>query len=91
MVDTIRPLADAAAEAEQARRAKDRKLYVKLSGRGDPMLRRIELLLTMFPGREQMVIWLENDKKKIGANCRIHPALVQELKELLGEENVVLK
>ena len=91
MVDTIRPLSDAAAEAEEARRAKDRRLYVRLSGQDDPMLRRIELLLTMFPGQDQMVLWLEKEKKKIGARCRIHPALVQELRELLGEANVVLK
>lgn len=91
MVDTIRPLSDAAAEAEQARAAKDKKLYVKLTGRDDPMLHRLELLLTMFPGQDQMVIWLENEKKRIGARCRLHPALEQELRELLGEENVVLK
>ena len=55
------------------------------------MLRRIELLLTMFPGQDQMVIWLEKEQKRIGARCRIHPALLQELKELLGEASVVLK
>ena len=41
--------------------------------------------------QDQMVIWLENEKKRIGARCRIHPALEQELRELLGEANVVLK
>ena len=91
MVDTIRPLSDAASEAEEARRAKDRKLYVRLSGRDDPMLHRLELLLTMFPGTDPMVIWLEKEQKRIGARCRIHPALTQELTELLGESNVVIK
>ena len=91
MVESIRPLSEAAAEDAAARAAKDKKLYVKLSGWDDPMLRRLELLLTMFPGQDQMVVWLEKEKKRIGARCRIHPALVQELRELLGEANVVLK
>ena len=45
----------------------------------------------MFPGTQQMIIWCEREKKRIGARCLIHPALVQELKEMLGEENVVVK
>ena len=99
MVETIRPLPEAAAEvkaappqkAPQAQPAQGQKLYVRLSGRDDPLLHRIELLLTMFPGKDALVIWLEKEQKRIGAACRIHPALVQELRELLGEKNVVLK
>ena len=45
----------------------------------------------MFPGAQQMIIWCEREKKRIGARCLIHRALVQELKELLGDENVVVK
>ena len=51
----------------------------------------IELLLTMFPGNQQLVIWCEKEKKRIGARCLIHEGLLLELRELLGEENVVLK
>ena len=38
-----------------------------------------------------MVIYCEKEKKRIGASCVIHDALVAELKEMLGEENVVVK
>ena len=31
------------------------------------------------------------EKKKLGTRCVIHPALVAELKEMLGEENVVIR
>ncbi len=94
MVDTIRPLSDIGSMPEQhvptAAKA-DSKLWVKLKSRDDPVMQRIELILTMFPGSQQMIIWCEKEKKRIGASCLIHEGLVTELKELLGDENVVLK
>ena len=99
MVDSIRPLSDIGTLAQTAAVQKPaapaaqpgQKLWVKLPGADDPRLHKIELILTMFPGTEQMIIWCEREKKRIGARCLIHPALVQELKEMLGEENVVVK
>ena len=38
-------------------------------------------------GEEQLLA----ERKKIGARCRIHPALLKELREMLGEGNVVVK
>ena len=94
MVDTIRPLSDIGSMPEQhvptAAKA-DSKLWVKLKSRDDPVMQRIELILTMFPGSQQMIIWCEKEKKRIGASCLIHEGLIAELKELLGDENVVLK
>ena len=81
-------VADAARAAEDAR---EKTLFVKLPSRGDPAMRKLELLLTMFPGKEPLVIWCEAERKKIGARCRIHPALLQELRDMLGEGNVVVK
>ena len=99
MVDSIRPLSDIGTLAQTAAVQKPaapaaqpgQKLWVKLPGADDPRLHKIELILTMFPGTEQMIIWCEREKKRIGARCLIHPALVQELKEMLGDENVVVK
>jgi len=45
----------------------------------------------MFPGTQQMVIYFEKEKKRLAARCLLHPSLIAEMKELLGEENVVLK
>ena len=92
VAEALRPLdqaiADAARAAEEAR---EKTLFVKLPSREDKAMRKLELLLTMFPGREPLVIWCEAERKKIGARCRIHPALLQELREILGEGNVVVK
>lgn len=71
--------------------APGQKLWVKLPSHDDPRLKRIELILTMFPGQQQLVIYCEREKKKLAARCVIHEALVDELREMLGGENVVLK
>ena len=71
--------------------ARPRTLYVKLPSREGPAFHRIELILTMFPGTEPMVVYFADTKKRAGARCVIHPALVQELREMLGGENVVIK
>ena len=102
MVDSLRPLSDlnapggAPAEQQDTGRGKafpaqDRKLYIRLPSEEDPVLRRITLILTMFPGNGSMVIWCEKERKKLGTRCLLHDGLILELQELLGEENVVLK
>ena len=57
----------------------------------DPIMKRIEKLLVMFPGEQQMILWCEREQKRIGARCLIHEGLVLELEEMLGKENVVVK
>ncbi len=98
MVDSIRPLSDlrlpgeAPAPQQQSQpEQKEQKLYVRLPSRGDKRMRRIELVLTMFPGTQKMVIAFADGSKRLGASCVIHDALVRELQELLGAENVVVK
>jgi len=90
MVDTIRPLTDMdVPPAAEERRSK--KLFVKLPGQDPRLLRRIDLMLQMFEGRDTMVQYFADIKKQRSCPCLVHPALVKELKEMLGEENVVVK
>ena len=100
MVDSIRPLSDldtpgmpgaAPAPKRSVETGKPRTLYVRIPGNTHPLCRRVELLLSMFPGNERMVLYFEDTKKRLGAPCLIHDALVQELTELCGAENVVVK
>ena len=92
MAEVLSPV-DQAIEAvgRAAEDARDRTLYLRLPAREHPLMRKLELLLMMFPGKSPLVIWCEAERKKIGARCRIHPALLQELREQLGEENVVVR
>ena len=66
-------------------------LWVKLPNRGCKEFQHIELIMMMFPGTQQMVIAFTDGSKRLGTKCLIHDALVRELQELLGGENVVVK
>ena len=92
--ETVLNAAGAAEETQgptEAAAPEEQKLWVKLPSRYDPAMKRIERILTMFPGSQQMIVWCEREKKRIGAKCLIHEGLVLELREMLGEENVVVK
>ncbi len=98
MVDSFRPLSDLDVPGESraaapAPAAEDRRrtIYVRLPSRSDPRCRKVELMLTMFPGRDRIVLYFEDTKKKAGADCLVHDALVAELTERFGTENVVVK
>ena len=97
MVDSIRPLEEASLRAAEQERApapapqQPRRLWVRLPGRDCPEMHRIELVLQMFPGQEQLVLYFEDTGKRAGAHCLIHEAFVQELREIAGAENVVVK
>ena len=91
MVDSIRPLTDPVAAAKTEPAGAEQKLWVRLPSREDPRLDRIKLVLSFFPGENQIILYFEDCKRRVGSRCLIHPALVAELKERLGPENVVVK
>ena len=91
IVESIRPLSDMNAPGSNAPPPAEKKLWVKLDSETDPILDRIKLILTMFPGTQQMIIYCDREKKRIGTRCLIHEGLIAELQELLGEKNVVVK
>ena len=86
MVDTIRPLSNLEEKASG-----NQTLYLRLPSREDPRLRKVRLALSFFPGESQVVLYFEDCKKRVGSRCEINPALVKDLTERLGEENVVVK
>ena len=57
----------------------------------DPRLRKVRLALSFFPGEENVVLYFEDCKKRVGSRCAIRPSLLEDLRERLGEENVVVK
>ena len=67
------------------------KLYLRFDREDDPLLQRVRNLFVLFPGEQPVVLYLADSKRRLGARCLLHPALLQELKELLGEANVVVK
>ena len=87
MADALRPLREAEGRAQDAQQ----KLWLRLPSREDPRLRKVRLALSFFPGDSQTVLYFEDCKKRVGTRCQLHPALLEDLKERLGEENVVVK
>ncbi len=90
MADSIRPITDSELPAA-APEKKEKKLYLKLQSGDEKTLKRISLILKMFEGKDTMVQYFADIKKQRTCPCLVHPALVKELKEMLGEENVVVK
>ena len=101
MVDSLRPLSDlnspVSAEAPDSpslfpdSQPVRKKLYIRIPSEDSAVFRRISLILTMFPGNDPLVIWCEKENKRLGTRCVFHESLLLELKELLGDQNVVLK
>ena len=69
-----------------------KKLYIRLPAGEDPRWRKIQLILEMFPGDGLFKAKFEAENCWAPARpVLVHPALLRELEELLGKENVVVK
>ena len=97
LCDRVWPLAEAGApEPEEPLPRKGvlreaRKIYLRLPTMDHPAVKKIQQILILFPGSQQMIFYFEDTKKRFGTPCLIHTSLIQALQELLGEENVVIK
>ena len=66
-------------------------LYLKLPGLDSPELRHMKLVFQMFPGETPVKLVMADTRKVFGTRLLLHPALLREARETLGEENVVVK
>jgi DNA polymerase-3 subunit alpha len=69
----------------------EKTLFVKVESSESKEYERMKLVLSMFPGKQQIVIHFSDTKKTLGSKCIIHDALISELREMFGEENVIVK
>ena len=67
------------------------RLYLRVPSISDPSVAYLRKVLVMFPGKSQLIFYAKDTQKRYGASCLIHTSLVREAREVLGEENVVLK
>ena len=94
MCDSAQPLATIEStdfQFQEARQADDRTLYLKFPSMEHPSLRHMQLVLRMFPGKSRVKLVMADTRKVYAGVTRFHPALMEEARETLGEENVVLK
>ena len=66
-------------------------LYLQLKSESDPNFRKVRAIVNMFPGESQVKVFFADTRKLRGAMATLDPAMVEELKKVLGEGNVVLK
>ena len=67
------------------------KLYLKLASETAPEYRKVKAILNMFPGNSEAVLYFADTKLRRGTHCALAENMLLELKNLLGNENVVLK
>jgi DNA polymerase-3 subunit alpha len=66
-------------------------LYLRLDSETDPRYRKVKAILNMFPGENGAVLFFADTKIRRGTRCELRDNMLQELKNLLGNGNVVLK
>ncbi len=66
-------------------------LYLKFPGKDSRELAHMKLVFQMFPGVTPVKMVMADTRKVLGTRLLLHKALIDELKETLGEENVVIK
>jgi len=66
-------------------------LYLRLPSEEDPAFRKVKAIINMFPGSSKAVVYFADTKLRRGAVCELDTRMLNELKNLLGESNVIVK
>jgi len=66
-------------------------LFLKFPSIDHPSVRHMKLVFSMFPGTTQVKLVMADTRKVYATQVLLHKALVEEAKETLGEENVVVR
>ena len=96
VVNRARPITDYTEQAVpeepvNLQRTLEGKLYLRLETQDEKLFRKIRAILKMFPGSNPVVVYFADTKKRMGSRCGLSGSMLGELKNVLGEENVVLK
>ena len=66
-------------------------LFLKFPSMDHPSVRHMKLVFNMFPGTTQVKMVMADTRKVYATQTQLHQALIAEAKEVLGEENVVIR
>ncbi len=98
VINRARPISDyaeapsqASEERQSAVEAVSKTLYLQLKSEEDPNYRKVRAIVNMFPGKGTVKVFFADTRKIRGAQASFDNRMLTELKNLLGEENVVLK
>jgi len=97
VINRVRPISDFAGEQvlpvqeETPVTVSGDKLYLQLDSEEDHRYRKVKAILNMFPGSGQVVLFFADTRTRRGTQAAFDTRMLQELKNVLGEDNVVLK
>ena len=93
LINRVRPISDYAAERprEAPRPQMPQTLYLRLPGEQGKLYPKIKAILNMFPGTQKTVLFFEDTRARRGTTCDFRENMLRELKNVLGDGNVVLK
>ncbi len=66
-------------------------LWLKFANEASPEYEYLKKILVMFPGTDRVVCYFADTGKKLASACVVHDILVDEMRDRLGKENVVVK
>ena len=66
-------------------------LYLKLPGESDPKFRKVRAIVNMFPGEGIVKVFFADTRKLRGAQAAFDSRMIDELRRVLGDDNVVVK
>ena len=96
VINRVRPMSDFSDRppeplAVPVEKPVDRTLYLRLPGEGGKLYPKIKAILNMFPGKSRVVLYFADTKARRGTACGLRNTMLDELRSVLGAENVVLK
>jgi DNA polymerase-3 subunit alpha len=96
VINRARPISDFEKEPVQEAPAAPQiisggTLYLKLEGENDTRYQKVRAIINMFPGEGTVKVFFADTRKMRGAQASFDERMLKELKNVLGEENVVLK
>lgn len=102
IVNRVRPMSDFADPAQrkvmeqfiphaQPVQPLEGTLYLRLPTENTPLQRKVRAILNMFPGENPAVLFFADTRLRRGTRCQLRQNMLDELRNVLGEANVVLK
>ena len=98
VINRARPITDFAQQQEQPQpevapvaQTLQGTLWVELKSENDPAFQKVRAIVSMFPGNSPVKVFFADARKIRGGQAALDERMIRELKNLLGEGNVVVK
>jgi DNA polymerase-3 subunit alpha len=96
VINRARPISDfegreISEQVDQPKVLNGSTLYLQLPTESDPRYRKVKAIVNMFPGKGNIVVFFADTRQRRGTQAAFDTRMLDELKNILGDGNVVLK